>query len=150
MLPLTLLRHTINQGVNCVKVNNNLLYHRQITLLHLFISRIALEVIGTSFAFIVVVAVLNLLGLEDLPRSMPIIYVGWFLLAWIVFGMTLIFGSIAALSEIFERAVNLLTYVDDSTIWRVLHDRLATLPISRDGRENSSCRLRGDDPERLF
>jgi capsular polysaccharide transport system permease protein len=110
-LPLTLLRHNLTQGINCIKVNSNLLYHRQITLLHLFIARAILELAGISLAFFIVVATMIPFGLMDPPKSWSMLYAGWFLLDWIVFGMALIFGSLAQFSEVVERAMNLATYV---------------------------------------
>lgn len=110
-LPLTLLRHNIGQGINCIKVNSNLLYHRQITLLQLFLSRAILELAGVSLAFVVVVLAMIPFGLMEPPKSLSMVYIGWFLLDWIVFGMAMIFGSLAQFSEVVERAMNLATYV---------------------------------------
>ncbi len=109
--PLLLIRHMIGQGIFCAKVNSNLLYHRNISLLHLFISRSLLEFLGTTLAFAIVVAVLLPLKQIDAPESVGHVYVGWLLLTWLTFGVTLIFGSLSALSEVVERAMSLITYV---------------------------------------
>jgi capsular polysaccharide transport system permease protein len=110
-MPIILVRHMITHALNCVKANSGLLYHRQISLLHLHLARAILEFIGVSLAFFVVVAVLC--GVEAMapPIDLSLVYEGWFLLAWMTFGLALIFGSLSELFEPVERIVSLLTYV---------------------------------------
>jgi len=57
-MPLILMRHMISHGLNSVKVNNALLYHRQITVLHLYTARLALEVISVTLSLMVSVTIL--------------------------------------------------------------------------------------------
>ena len=110
-LPLTLLRHVLGQGIPCLRVNSNLLYHKQISVLKLFICRSLLEVVGITAAFFVVTTTMCLMGYMEPPKNIGLVYMGWFLLAWIVFGMAMIFGCLAQLSDVVERAMNLLTYI---------------------------------------
>lgn len=110
-MPMILLRHVINHGLLCVQSNTNLLYHRRITLLHLFIARGGLEIIGVSLAFIVCVVPLTVVGLMPLPASLGLVFAGWFILAAIAFGLTLILGSISALYEGFEKFGMVLSYI---------------------------------------
>jgi len=110
-MPLTLIRHTVGHGINCIPTNINLLYHRKITLLHFFIARTLLEIIGVSLAFFVTVSVFLLFGVISLPPSLSLVLGGWFILSWICFGMTLILGGVAGIYESFEKVANLLTYV---------------------------------------
>ena len=110
-MPVLLVRHMISHGLNSVKSNVSLLYHRQVTVLHLYIARLTLEVIGVSLSFAVSVAVLISLGLVEAPADFHLIYIGWFVLAWISFGLTLILGAIAEIFEYVERFVQLFTYI---------------------------------------
>lgn len=110
-LPLTLLRHLLGQSVNCLRANSNLLYHKQITALKLFTARAILEIAGVSATFFVVTTLMCLFGLMDPPKNIALVITGWFLLAWIVFGLGLIFGCLSQYSDIVERAMQLLTYV---------------------------------------
>ncbi len=109
--PLLMIRHTLSQGMNCFNVNANLLYHRSITLLHLFISRMVLEVIGVTFAMVVVVVILIFFGAMEPPASLMIIYAGWLLLAWLTVSLALVFSSINALYEPFEKIGGLFAYI---------------------------------------
>lgn len=110
-LPLTLLRHMISQSISCVHSNAGLLYHRQITLLHMFLSRAMLEVIGVSLSFLVVVLATAGLGLVDWPRQIWPIYAGWSLLVVLGLGLGLVFGALSAFADWIERFVSVLTYL---------------------------------------
>jgi len=110
-LPLLLMRHMVSQGIGTALVNANLLYHRQITILHLFIARAIMEFIGNSMSTMVIVSVSVMLGLLDPPKSVSTIINGWFLLAYMSFGLTMILGSIVGINEMFEKFANLITYV---------------------------------------
>jgi len=110
-LPLILLRQTVGFSVGVVRVNQALLYHRQITPLHLFVARFSIEALGISLAYIVIVLGLNLLGLMSLPKNLLLLYGGWFLLAWMSFGIALITGALGQIFEFVERFVQVITYV---------------------------------------
>ncbi len=109
--PLILIRHIIGAGVNAVSVNANLLYHRKITILHIFIARGALEVIGATLSSVLLALTLILMGRIEAPKLYSIIYLGWFLLAWLSFGLSMILGFICAIFEWFEKFASLLSYV---------------------------------------
>jgi capsular polysaccharide transport system permease protein len=110
-LPLILVRQTVNFSVSAVKVNSNLLYHRQITPLHLFISRFLIEFLGVSTAFVVISSVLIFMNLMDVPKNFLVMLSGWLLLAWLAFGMALIMGALAEIFDFVERIVQIITYV---------------------------------------
>jgi len=82
-LPLILVRQTASYSVSAVRVNQALLYHRQVTPLHLYISRFVVEAAGISFAYIIIVVGLHFVGLCPLPRDILVLIAGWALLAWI-------------------------------------------------------------------
>lgn len=110
-MPIVLVRHMITYALTCVKSNASLLYHRRISLLHLFLSRALLEFIGVSLAFLAVFVILAAFGLMEPPANLGLVYAGWLLLAWISFGLALIMGAVAELISIVERFVAALTYV---------------------------------------
>jgi capsular polysaccharide transport system permease protein len=121
-LPLTLLRHSIGQGLMCLTANNNLLYHRRIAPLHLFVSRLFMEFVGCSLAFIFVVCFFCLLGYMNPPKSIGLIYLGWFMYDWLIFGFVLFMASICVVFDVFEKFANLITYVMiplSGTFWMI-------------------------------
>ncbi len=110
-MPLLLVRHVLQHGMYALRVNAPLLYHRQISVLHLFVARSIVEVVGVTFAFIVIGAILIPFDLLELPLNLGLVYAGWFLLAWIGFGLALIFGALFELFEPIERFVTVITYL---------------------------------------
>ncbi len=110
-LPITLLRHMMNHAIDCLRANAGLIYHRRITILHLFTARLALEFVGVSMAFVVVFVVLNTFGQVPAPEKLSHAYAGWFLLGWLGFGLALILGSLATLYEVIGKFTLVLSYV---------------------------------------
>ena len=108
---LILIRHMIGALVNALQANLGLLYHRNVAPLHIFGARVMLEVVGTTAAFIVVYLVLLALGQVSLPRDYLLLYAGWFLLAWISMGFSLILTGLAMRYEMVERVVGLIGYL---------------------------------------
>jgi capsular polysaccharide transport system permease protein len=110
-MPIILVRHMVQQSVNCVRANTALLYHRQVTVLHLFAARLLLEFVGVSMAFFVVCLALGLSGQVTVPARLELVYGGWFLLAWLAAGLALVVGALSQIVEVVERLVSLMTYV---------------------------------------
>jgi capsular polysaccharide transport system permease protein len=110
-MSIILSRHMISHGMNCVKANTDLLYHRQVTVIHLFISRLLLEFIGVTFASFVIFGFLLLIGQMSPPKNLPLVYAGWGILAWMGVGLALLFGALAEIFEFMERIVGVITYI---------------------------------------
>lgn len=110
-LPLILVRQTASFAVNAVKVNQALLYHRQVTPLHLFISRFVVEMLGISLAYVVIVVVLNFVGLMPLPKDIFSLLGGWALLGWMSLGVALFMGALSEIYSFVERFINVTTYI---------------------------------------
>jgi capsular polysaccharide transport system permease protein len=110
-LPLILVRQTIGFSATAIRVNEALLYHRQITPLHLFIARFGIEAAGISLAYVIIVTLLNIVGMMTLPKNILQVLGGWFLLTWMSFGLALMVGAIATVFEFVERVVQVITYI---------------------------------------
>ena len=108
---LLLLRHTVSYSVNAVQANVGLLYHRQVRVLHIYLSRSIMEFAGASVAFIVVYVLLYVLGTVDAPHDIVTLYCGWFLLAWFSTGLALVFAGLAMEFEVMERIVPVFMYL---------------------------------------
>jgi len=107
---LILLRHQIGFLMNAIQGNSGLLYHRQITVLHIYLSRILIEFFGTTAAFIVVYVVLAILGQIGWPADVLKVYSGWLILAGMGSGIAMILATLSMRSELMERLVPVLTY----------------------------------------
>jgi capsular polysaccharide transport system permease protein len=110
-LPLILVRQTVNFSVSAVKVNSNLLYHRQITPLHLFMARFLIEFLGVTTAFVVISTALVCVNLMGIPKNLGLVIASWLLLTWISLGLALVMGALAEIFEFMERIVQIVTYI---------------------------------------
>lgn len=108
---LLLLRHQITLSLSALQANMGLLHHRGIAVLHLYIARNVLEFLGTTAAFVVVYAVLMMLGQVSWPANLLLLYGGWLLLAFMSMGLALIFAALAIRYDVMERIVPLFTYI---------------------------------------
>jgi len=110
-MPILLMRHMISHTLNTVKANAGLLYHRRISILHLYFARLLLEFVGVTLAFFVVFVVLVVYGVAEPPPRPGLVYGGWLLLGWVTLGISLIVGSLSEMVEIVEKFVSALTYI---------------------------------------
>ena len=110
-MPTLLMRHMISHTMNCVKANAGLLYHRRISVQHLFFARLALEFLGVTLAFFVVATILSIYGAIQPPTQFGLVYAGWLFLAWVTFGISLILSALGELVEIVDKLVGALTYI---------------------------------------
>lgn len=109
-MSLILTRHLIALLSSALQANMGLLYHRQISPLHIFGARILLELGGATAAFFIVYVVLFCLKQVGLPHNYLLLYSGWLLLAWVSCGFALILTGLAMRYESFERLVSLISY----------------------------------------
>ena len=108
---LLMLRHLIVHSLGAISANIGLLHHRQVTILHIYISRAILEIAGTTVAFIVVYAMLFFMGQVHLPKNILLLYSGWLQLAWVATGIALMLSALATRFETIERITQLFTYL---------------------------------------
>lgn len=110
-MPLVLLRHMCMYSLNAIKINNGLLYHKSITVLDLFVSRIFLEFIGVTFAFIIVYSLIMIAGFAKLPANIGLVYQGWMMAAMGGCGLALLLGAISEIFEVVERIIGIALYL---------------------------------------
>lgn len=109
-MSLILMRHFIALLSSALQANLGLMYHRQIAPLHLFFSRILLELGGATGAFVVVYGILLALNQVSLPHDYLLLYCGWLLLAWNAMGFALLLAGLVMRYELLERLVPLISY----------------------------------------
>ncbi|MBB5772662.1 capsular polysaccharide transport system permease protein [Brevundimonas vesicularis] len=108
---LLLLRHAISMSLTALQANIGLLHHRNVRILHIYLSRNILEFAGTTVAFIIVYVILFGMGQVHLPSDPMILYAGWFSLAWLSMGLALTLSGMALYSDVVERLVPVITYI---------------------------------------
>lgn len=104
-------RNAAGRCLNAVEVNAGLLYHRKVRPLEIFLSRITLEIIGVSTSFFLLSLFLIVTGSVPMPEDVFRLSAGWILLCFYAMGLGLVIGVISEVSETFERAWHVISYV---------------------------------------
>lgn len=95
-------RNCANRAAMAVPPNVGLLYHRNVRVLDLFISRVLLEIAGATISFIVLSVIWISLGWMDPPIDVLLVISGWLLLAWFGAALALIIGALTVYTHIAE------------------------------------------------
>jgi capsular polysaccharide transport system permease protein len=98
-LPLLLFRHLGGRILLFIRQNASLLYHRQVTILDIFIARSLLEIASNLAALIVSFVVFYMLGAVNVPRDLPMFYLGYFFMIWWAIAIALIIGALSERSD---------------------------------------------------
>ena len=96
-------RNTVGRCTSGIQSNMSLLYHRNVRVIDVFITRILLEEVGATASFLVLTAFF--VGIEWIaPPHDPLLVIGgWLMLAWFGAALGLAIGAATSYSEIFER-----------------------------------------------
>jgi capsular polysaccharide transport system permease protein len=104
-------RNTVSRCMGGLEQNRGLLYHRNVSVLDVFVTRILLEIGGTTASFTILTAAFAGLELMTVPPDLLTVAVGWSLLAWFGFALALFIGALATFSHLVERVWHPLSYV---------------------------------------
>ena len=108
---LLLWRNCSNRAVKAIEVNLALMYHRNVRVFDLLAARLILEIVGATGSVIVLTTVFTALGWMDAPADILTAIIGWVLLAWFAFALSLIVGAVSERSEVVERVWHVITYL---------------------------------------
>lgn len=103
-------RNTIGRCTLAIEPNLSLLAHRNVRPIDFFISRIILELAGTTISAIVMLAIAIALGIIPQPASILTMLWGWLLLCWYATAMGLLIGGLSEYSELVERLWHPISY----------------------------------------
>lgn len=104
-------RNMPGRCTGAIEPNLSLMYHRNVKIIDIFISRILLEFMGTTLSFIILLLALNAIGWMSPPEDILKIIVGWFMLAWFGASLAILVGTLSARSEIIEKIWHPTTYL---------------------------------------
>jgi capsular polysaccharide transport system permease protein len=91
--------------------NMGLLYHHNVRVMDLFITRILLEFAGATVSFAVLSALFITIGWMEAPVDTLEVFSAWFLLAWFGASLAMIIGALTAYSETVERLWHTASYL---------------------------------------
>jgi len=108
---ILLWRNCSNRVVKSIESNLSLMYHRNVRVFDVFAARLILEIAGATTSLIVLTIVFTAAGLMDFPVDLLTVIIGWLLLAWFAFSLSLVVGAASERSEVIERVWHIITYL---------------------------------------
>jgi ABC-type polysaccharide/polyol phosphate export permease len=104
-------RNTVGRCTPAIPQNLNLLYHRNVKVIDILLTRAVLECLGAVSSFAILSSVLVAGGWMEMPEDFLKIMSGLVLLGWFALGLGLLVGAAASLSELIERIWHPLAYI---------------------------------------
>jgi len=96
-------RNMPSRCVNALAPNSALMYHRNVRVIDIFASRIALEAIGASISFVVLSVIFISLELTPPPEDILTVAEAWALTAWFGAALGMLLGAWSERSELVEK-----------------------------------------------
>jgi capsular polysaccharide transport system permease protein len=96
-------RNSASRAGSAVAQNKPLLFHRNVQVIDVLLTRIVLEVGGATGSFIALSLLFIFLGWMPAPVDLLKVVFGWLMLAWFGASLALLIGAGTAFSEIVER-----------------------------------------------
>jgi ABC-type polysaccharide/polyol phosphate export permease len=87
------------------------MFHRQVKLLDIYISRILLEAAGATISLVLLTTIATVLGVIVGPADYGMALLGWFMLFWYAVGLSLLVGAVSERVEIVERVFHIFQYL---------------------------------------
>lgn len=104
-------RNMPNRCVGAVQPNLALMYHRNVRIIDIFLSRLILEAAGATISFIVLSLFFMALGWIVYPEDLLKVIVGWFLLAWFGCVLAILLASYAEEYDLIEKLWHPTSYL---------------------------------------
>ncbi len=96
-------RNMPGRCINAVEPNLTLMYHRNVKVFDIYVSRIILEAAGESMAFILLSFTFIFLGWMEGPDDILKVLGGWWLLAWFGAAFAITLGSLSEMFKFIEK-----------------------------------------------
>lgn len=104
-------RNMPGRTVSAIEPNLSLMYHRNVKVIDIFMSRLLLEALGATISFMVLATVAIAMGWMSLPHDVLAVLVGWFMLIWFGFSLALFLGALSSRSELVEKFWHPAAYI---------------------------------------
>lgn len=108
---LMLWRKTSSKTMGAVSANSGLLYHRNVRVIDLLLSRMILEIASVTVAQIAIMLLFIFIGWIELPADIFYMLIAWILMAFFAFGLGFVLYAISCKSEVFGKIWNAMGIV---------------------------------------
>jgi capsular polysaccharide transport system permease protein len=104
-------RNTVSRCNSGIQQNFNLLYHRNVRVIDVFLTRILLEMSGATASFIVLALFFTAIEWISPPVDLLQVVAGWLMLAWFGAALAMVIGAATAYSELVDRIWHPASYL---------------------------------------
>jgi capsular polysaccharide transport system permease protein len=104
-------RNCASHSTSALEHNKQLLFHRNVRAIDVFLTRIILEIAGATCSFAVLSSFFMFIGWMEPPIDLLEVFLGWAMLAWFGASLGLLIGAGTAFSEIVERMWQPVSYL---------------------------------------
>lgn len=104
-------RNSVTRCNSAIQSNFSLLYHRNVQVIDVFVTRIILEMVGATGSFLVLSIFFTSIEWIEPPIDLLQVVFGWLMLAWFGASLALLVGAATAYSEIVERIWHPTSYL---------------------------------------
>jgi ABC-type polysaccharide/polyol phosphate export permease len=108
---ILLWRNCGNHCSRCIYPNSALLYHRNVRVIDVLLSRIILEISGCAMSFVMLTPLLVFIGFIPAPHDVWLVVEGYLMNAWFAFSLAIWVCAFTETSELFERLWHPVTYL---------------------------------------
>lgn len=108
---ILLWRNCSNRVVKAIEANHSLMYHRNVRVFDVLSARLILEIAGATVSIITLTIIFSAMEWMSLPADILTVMMGWVLLAWFAFALSLVIGAASERSELIERVWHIFTYL---------------------------------------
>lgn len=104
-------RNSSSRSSSAIEQNKTLLFHRNVRVLDVLLTRSILETGGATCSFIVLASFFMFVGWMPPPIDMLEIVFGWVMLAWFGASLAMLIGAASAFSDVVERLWHPVSYI---------------------------------------
>lgn len=96
-------RNMPSRCVGAIAPNSALMYHRNVRVMDIYLSRLILEALGATISFVLLGVVLVAIGFINPPEDLLLVAQGWLLTAWFGASLAVLLGAWSERSELIEK-----------------------------------------------
>lgn len=103
-------RNMPSRCIMAIEPNLSLMYHRQVKVIDIYLSRLLVEAGGASLSFVILTLFFSFMGWMDLPEDVLKVIWGWLMLAWFGSSLGILLGALAEETELVEKLWHPVSY----------------------------------------
>ena len=104
-------RNMTGRCIGAIHPNLSLTYHRNVKVIDIYLSRLLLELAGTTMSFIILSCIFIFLGWIKPPEDIVKVFIGWSMLAWFGCSLGLFVAGLSEQYEIVEKLWHPASYL---------------------------------------